>query len=162
MDTPIGTDGRSRSAMAGPESVEPEPRRTRTPQTVSAWPWWLMRVIVTIQALDALLQAVFAGRFLSGDFNMLLVHRANGTQILLGLCLLQVIASVIAWRRAGVPGWIPGVSVLLLAACGVQVSMGFNRVLGVHIPLGVIIIGAVALLAIWVWRHGPATMKDRT
>jgi hypothetical protein len=31
--------------------------------------------------------------------------------------------------------------------------MGFNRVLGVHIPLGVGIIALATVLAVWAWRR---------
>lgn len=159
MDASIDTGGSSRSAQAtradeldraGTEQVD---ATRRTKRVVRRWPMTLLRVTITLQALDAFLQPVFAGRFLSGDFTMLAVHRSNATQVLLGLSVIQVVVSVIAWRRGGAPGRVVVATSVLLAAIGTQVGLGFARVLGVHIPLGVLIIATLIALAIWVWRR---------
>jgi hypothetical protein len=47
------------------------------------------------------------------------------------------------------------VTTLLTAAVLAQTIMGFDRVLGVHIPLGVAIVATTAWLAVWVCGHQP-------
>jgi|SRR4051812_9724438 heme A synthase len=112
-----------------------------------------LRVATTLVAVDAYAQAVLAGRFLSGDVGMLLVHRYNGAEGLAALTVALVVTAVIAWRTGQVSGHIVALSVVLTGMVLVQVAMGFNRVLGVHIPLGVGIIALATVLAVWAWRR---------
>ena len=56
--------------------TEPATRQPRQDRT-ARWPWYLVRTVVTALAVDIFLQSVFAGRFLSGDYPQLLVHRTN-------------------------------------------------------------------------------------
>jgi H+/Cl- antiporter ClcA len=124
----------------------------RTPPP--GWAWWLLRVFLTAQATDAFLQPVLEGRFLSGDFAMLAAHRTNGTYVGV-LSLSQILAAVLAWRVSRVPGAIVAAVVALGAATGLQIYLGFNRVLGIHVPLGVAIVGVSGWLAVWMWTHRP-------
>lgn len=118
------------------------------------WPWWLLRFFLTLQAADAFLQAVFEGRFLSGDFAMLIAHRTNGTYVGI-LSIGQIFVAILAWRTAQAPGLLVAGTLTLGAAVAFQIYLGFARVLGLHVPLGVAIITLSAWLAVWTWRHGP-------
>lgn len=119
------------------------------------WPWWLFRVTLCVQALDSLAQAVLAGRFLSGDFAMLAVHEFNATRGVVIVAFAQIVVAVLAWRRSGGPGSLVVLVVLLGLATVGQIVLGFTRVLGLHIPLGVAIIATAGWLAVWVCTHRP-------
>ncbi|MFC0549118.1 hypothetical protein [Kutzneria chonburiensis] len=109
--------------------------------------------MATLVAADAYGQAVLAGRFLSGDVGMLLAHRYNATDGLVWLSVGLIVVTVIGWRTRQVSGHMPALATALTVMVVVQVAMGFNRVLGVHIPLGVGIIALATVLAVWAWRR---------
>lgn len=113
----------------------------------------MFRILTTVLAVDAYLQAVLAGRFLSGDFGMLLGHRMNATLGVAILSFLLVVVSIVAWRTKQVPGRAVAYSTALSGAIVLQIIMGFDRVLGVHIPLGVAIIALSTVMAVWAWRR---------
>jgi hypothetical protein len=115
--------------------------------------WWVFRILTTVLAVDAYLQAVLAGRFLSGDFGMLYAHRVNATDGVAILSFVLVAVSVVAWRTRVVPGRVVVYATALSGAIALQILMGFDRVLGVHIPLGVAIIALSTTLAVWAWRR---------
>jgi heme A synthase len=124
-----------------------------TSRTAKPWVRWGLRAATTLVALDAYAQAVLAGRFLSGDVGMLLGHRYNGTDGVVALSVVLIVMTVIAWRSGQVSGHLVALSVVLTGLVVLQVAMGFNRVLGVHIPLGVGIIALATVLAVWAWRR---------
>jgi hypothetical protein len=115
--------------------------------------WWTFRVFVTALTVDAYLQAVLAGRFLSGDYGMLLAHRVNAVEGVAILSLMVVAAAVLAWRKHRAPGVLVLLTVALSAAVVGQIATGFNRILGVHIPLGVAVIVLCTVLTVWAWRR---------
>ncbi|GAB3886727.1 hypothetical protein GCM10029964_051490 [Kibdelosporangium lantanae] len=114
--------------------------------------WWVFRILATVLAVDTYLQAVLAGQFLSGDFGMLIGHRDNGRFGVAILSFLLVVVSIVAWRRKLVPGRIVGYATALSGAIVLQIVVGFDRDLGVHIPLGVAIIALSTIMAVRVWR----------
>jgi heme A synthase len=124
------------------------------------WAWWLLRLWVTVETLDAFLQPVFAGRFLSGDFTMLTVHRTNGTYAGV-LSVSLVVVAIVAWRVSRVPGRIVLGMVVLGPLAALQIFLGFSRTLGVHVPLGVAMIALSGWLTVWMWTHHPAGRRTR-
>lgn len=117
--------------------------------------WRVLRTVLTLQALDAFLQPVLAGRFLSGDFAMLALHRQNGTYVG-GLSMAVLALAFISWGLYQVPGRIVAGLATLGPIAGLQIFLGFTRSLGVHVPLGVAFIGLSGWLMFWVWTHQPA------
>jgi hypothetical protein len=142
MNTDVVTGARERSPVA----EQPRVRR---------WPWILLRVLLCVLAVDVLAQAVLAGRFLSGDFASLTAHEFNGSKIAGSLSFVLIAVAIVAWRVGGGPGWLVPVTVVLSGAVAGQIALGFSHVLGVHIPLGVTIIGLTGWLAVWVCTHQP-------
>lgn len=132
-----------------------DPRAEAAPTTPPGWAWWLLRAFLTAQATDVLLQPVFAGRFLSGDFAMLAAHRTNATYVGV-LSVGQILVAFLARRVSRLPGAIVTMVVALGAATALQIYLGFSRVLGIHVPLGVAIVGVSGWLAGWMWTHHPA------
>ena len=120
----------------------------------SRWAFWLLRGFVTVLALDAFLQAVFAGRFLSGDYGMLALHRDNATYVgLLGL--VQIVVAILAWRLSRVPGRVVAAAIVVALLVVVQIAIGFARFMGIHVPLGVAIVAGYGWLTGWLWTHRP-------
>lgn len=119
----------------------------------SARPWtlWLFRIVVSVAALSAFVQAVLAGGFLSGHFGMLAMHRDNST-IAVVAALVMVVCGVLLWRPGGGPVWPAVVSAAVLVAETVQAFLGYSRVLSVHVPLGVLTVAAFPLLLVSIWR----------
>lgn len=122
---------------------------------VRRWPWLVLRGTLCLLAVDVLAQAVLAGRFLSGDFAMLTAHELNATRFAATLSFVLIAVAILAWRAGGGPGWLVLVAVVLSAAIAGQIVLGFSHVLGLHVPLGVTIIGLTGWLAVWVCTHEP-------
>lgn len=125
--------------------------RPRTRAAPGPVPLGLMRTVVTLHAVTAIAQPVLAGQFLNGNFDMLDYHSANASLVTL-LALCQVVAAVLLrWPGRG-PLWPILVSVLLVVAESMQATLGYLRMLDLHIPLGVAIVGTTGWMLFWVWR----------
>lgn len=132
-------------------------RRTSTP------PWTraarlVLRIVTTLAAVDAITQAMLAGKFLAGNYSALDLHASN-VNILAALTLAMLAATIAHWRLAQGPCWPILAAILLAAAEGGQVALGKSNLLALHVPLGVAIIAALLALAAWSWRttaHGAA------
>jgi hypothetical protein len=127
-------------------------------RTVATWTWRVLQTLVTLQTLDALLQPVFAGRFLSGDFGMLGVHRDNATYVGV-LSIAVTVAALVAWRVCRVPGRIVLALSLVGPVAAVEIFLGYARTLGIHVPLGAAVVALSGWLAVWVWTRGPDTAE---
>jgi hypothetical protein len=115
------------------------------------WPLLVFRGSITAAALLVFNQAVFAGQFLAGTYGSLHTHRENATYAGLAVLVSAAAAVLLRWPGAG-PLW-PAVACLgLFGLIGLQIALGFARVLTVHVPLGVTIILLTVLLTIWAWR----------
>ena len=124
------------------------------------WTRWPLRITSSLAALLLFDQAVFAGQFLAGTFPALQTHRDNATYAGIAVLAAAVAAALIRWPGGG-PIWPVPAFLALLGLITVQITLGFLRVLAVHIPLGVTIIVAALLLAAWSWRYRPAASPIR-
>jgi hypothetical protein len=114
-------------------------------------PLVLMRIVVTVHALAVFAQPVLAGQFLDGNAGMVKVH--GGVAVLIELLgMIQIPVAVLLWRPGRGPLWPAGLSVVLFFVESMQVGFGYARMLALHVPLGVTIVGVMLLLLIWVWR----------
>ncbi|WP_181019087.1 hypothetical protein [Streptomyces roseicoloratus] len=107
------------------------------------------RAAVTTHGVAVYGQPVFAGVYLSGDFDGLGMH-ATGADVVTSLCLVQLIVAVGVWvrlRRA----WPFLVTLALAAAETVQYFAGTAGALWLHIPLGVFTVAAATLLFAAAW-----------
>jgi hypothetical protein len=118
---------------------------------------WLLRVVAPVYLVLALAQPVLAGLFLTGSVDAIKAHGIVGTAMApTGLVLIgSSIAYVIARGRL----WVIPAMVALFLATGLQIGMGYSRELQLHVPLGVAVVTASVLLAIWVWT--PAAARPR-
>lgn len=118
---------------------------------------WLLRITATVHLVLVLAQPVLAGLFLTGNVDAIAVHGAVGSSV--AAVDLAMIAAAIVYVLARGHLWVlPGMVVLFLAS-GIQIGMGFSRQLGIHVPLGVVIVTMAVLLAVWVWT--PAASRPR-
>lgn len=112
------------------------------------WALAVMRAIATVHVVAIFAQPVSAGRYLIGDYDMLSLH-ALGADLVFYLGLVQLVAALVLWRRAGVR-WPSGVSLLLALGETGQYFAGLAGSLDLHVPLGVALItlAAITLVAL--------------
>jgi hypothetical protein len=118
-----------------------------------------LRAVVLAHAALVLAQAAFAGRYLSGDAAGLRLHERNA-ELIVTLAMVQLVLAVLVWRPGRGPAWPALASLALWLAEVAQMSLGYGRVLGVHVPLGMAIFGLTVALAIGTWRL-PRTGRER-
>ena len=115
----------------------------------------VLRGIVSAHMVAVFGQPVFAGIYLSGDFDGLRWHQV-GANVVTSLGYLQLIAAIVVWVRLCL-AW-PCLSTLaLVAAETVQYFAGMDGVLWLHLPLGVVtVVGIVVqFIAVWIRPIGP-------
>jgi hypothetical protein len=118
---------------------------------------WVLRVVVGAHLVAIVGQPVFAGVYLSGDFDGLRQH-AVGADITTSIGYLQVIAAVVVWVRLR-QVWPFVVSLGVMAAETVQYFAGRDGALWLHIPLGVMTVAAVVVSFIALWRQ-PVVQRE--
>jgi hypothetical protein len=103
-------------------------------------------------------QPLLIGLFLAGEFDRLAAHATVGG-ILVLVVFIQFLLSIPAWRLGGVPGWVVAVCAAMVTGAGVQVAAGYQRNLGLHVPLGVALAatGTAVVIAAWL----PARLVGR-
>ncbi|MFF2747430.1 hypothetical protein ACFVVA_18010 [Kitasatospora sp. NPDC058048] len=105
-------------------------------------------------------QPVFAGVYLSGDYDALTWH-ATGANVVTSLGYLQLIAALVVWIRLR-RGWPAAATLAVVAAETVQYFAGRDGALWLHLPLGVATIAATVVLTIALWRTPlPARLAAR-
>jgi hypothetical protein len=140
------TDGAAAGDVAtGVPPVPPVPRAHR-------WILGTLRWSSSAYLVDTLLQAVLAALFVTGDVDLLLWHEMNAfvNNTLLGVVLL---AGILLWRPVRGPWWPGAAALLLLIVVQVEVQLGYERELALHIPVGVLMFGVASVLAAWTWQY---------
>jgi hypothetical protein len=118
---------------------------------------WLLRIAATLHLVLVVAQPVLAGLFLTGDVDAIQVHEAVAN--VLAFAELALVGIAIAYVVARGRWWVLLAAVLLLLAVGAQMAFGYDRALQFHIPLGVAIVTAAVVLAIWALT--PAAARPR-
>jgi hypothetical protein len=99
-------------------------------------------------------QAVFAGQFLGGSYGALRTHRENAT--VAGIAVLVAAACALLLWRPGHGPLRPLIATLaLFGLVALQIAIGFARLVTLHIPLGVAVIGMSVGLTAAAWRYRP-------
>jgi hypothetical protein len=117
-----------------------------------AWPLGLFRGVATLYAVATVAQPFLAGLFLSGSFSALKAHEVTG-QAVGGLGIVTLLCAVLLWRLRGTSTMAVRMSAGLLVADILQIILGYDRILALHIPLGVALVMGVGRLAIYAWRE---------
>jgi hypothetical protein len=135
-----GTDA---TAAAPPVATGRRPRVTRA----------LLIAVLGVHAAAAAAQPFLAGAYLSGQFDAIEIHGINGS-LLAGWSILQIVVAVLFWRPGHGPGWPALATLVLFLAEGAQTGTGYTGQLGIHVPVGVAIVGGTVAMFIWslVWR----------
>lgn len=111
---------------------------------------WL-RVIAVLHSLCAVAQPALAGLYLSGVVDARFIHGRNGDAVI-AFGLFQLIAAIVhVWRGRG-HRWPLWTAIALFLAENVQMPLGIEGVVALHIPLGVSIIAAQVLFTVWLFR----------
>lgn len=119
---------------------------------------WTLRILLSLVALLAGLQPVTIGQYLDGRYALLQLHSVGATVLeQLGLLLIPIVIwYVLAGGRTTLL-----LTLLLAVAIEVQAVMGYTRVLAVHLPLGVAVVGGAIGLAIWSWTPSSGRFRPR-
>jgi hypothetical protein len=120
------------------------------PELPRAWTLLLFRLAVCLAALATLVQAVLAGGFLGGRFEMFTLHHDNAMVVLTATLLLAIAAGLL-WRPGGGPLWPFVLGLGVLAAVTGQAFLGFQHMRNVHITLGGIVTLTLLLLVVRAW-----------
>jgi hypothetical protein len=111
---------------------------------------WVIRALASAHTAAIVGQPVFAGVYLSGDYDGLRWHAA-GADVVTTVGYLQLVAAIALWVRAR-RAW-PFLATLALdAAETVQYFAGLDGALWLHVPLGVATIAGLVVLFIALWR----------
>ncbi len=113
------------------------------------------RVTATGLAVLGLAQASIAGSFLNGHYDMLRVH-LMAAMVMVSVAVAQAVVGVLLARAGQATGWVVRASVALPVAVAGQGVLGMYRVLGLHVPLGVLVVASSVALAVWSWRPRPS------
>ncbi|GLY68672.1 hypothetical protein [Amycolatopsis taiwanensis] len=114
----------------------------------------LMKASTLFLAAALLVQGITAGLLLSNEGSRQL-HHATGAVVTAAM-VLQIIAALLVWRAGHGSARFPAISALLFLLISVQFVVGSSGNLAVHVPLGVALFGAGAVLAAQVWSIRPA------
>ncbi|MFC8718006.1 hypothetical protein [Kitasatospora sp. NPDC057198] len=100
------------------------------------WPLIALRVTAGLTALLALVMPFLAGGFLQGHYALLDAHKQTA-MVLLTTAFLAFLAGLLVWRLSRGPAG-PAVQYgVLTLLCNVQYVFGDERILLLHVPLGV-------------------------
>lgn len=138
MTVPVGT----------PPRAGPVRRRTRVT-------WAILFAVFTLHTVLVVAQPFFAGAYLNGSLEaMKQWHAPNADAIVSTSLLLVLPAAILFWRPGRGPGWVALLAPALFLAEGMQAGFGWSHQLGLHIPLGVAIVGTVVATEVWLirWR----------
>jgi hypothetical protein len=110
----------------------------------------VMRGFVAAHAVVIFAQPVLAGRYMTGDYDMLALHRF-GADLVTYVGLAQVVVAALLWWRGGIrwPFW---ASLLLFLGDSGQYFVGVAGALDLHFPLGVALAMAVTVMLVAIWR----------
>lgn len=100
------------------------------------WSVIALRVTAGLTAVLALVLPFLAGGFLQGYYPLLNLHKISA-MVLATTALLTAVAGVLVWRLGNAPSKVAiqyGVLTVLAVA---QITLGFSRLLLLHVPLGV-------------------------
>ncbi|GLI00881.1 hypothetical protein [Phytohabitans aurantiacus] len=112
---------------------------------------WVVRAIISAHMIAIVGQPVFAGVYLSGNFDGLRWH-AIGADVVTSLGYLQVITAAAVWVQLRHSGLFL-TSLAVVAAETVQYFAGMDGALWLHLPLGVLTIVVLTVQFIVVWRQ---------
>jgi hypothetical protein len=101
----------------------------------------MKRIVLTNFGLVAT-QAITAGLLMSGSVRALKLHALVGLA-LAGGAVVQAVAARVLWRQRRVSGRTAGAAIGLIALVALQIGLGYSRRYWLHVPIGVLLFGAL-------------------
>jgi hypothetical protein len=111
----------------------------------------VLRAVVSAHLVAIVGQPVFAGVYLSGDYDGLLLHEV-GADVVTSIGYLQLIVAVVVWVRLR-QVWPFLATLAVVVAETVQYFAGMDGALWLHLPLGVLTVAGLVVQFIAVWRR---------
>lgn len=111
----------------------------------------MLRAVTGAHVVAIAGQPVFAGVYLSGDYDALRLH-ATGADVVTSIAYVQVVVAIVVWARLK-RAWPFLAAAAIAVAETVQYFAGLDGALWLHLPLGVLTIAGLVVLAIAVWRR---------
>lgn len=139
-------------ASASPSTASTSSVPERAPGLLGRVASIALQVALTLHALLLLVQPLWAGLFLSGDYERLATHHDTAL-VVMGTGTLVLVLAVAAWWFASWPTWLPIAAFALMTLLGMQFTAGFDRQMGLHIPLGTLLaVGTIHLVG-WTYKQ---------
>jgi hypothetical protein len=108
----------------------------------------MLRIVLILNVLTMLLQALFAGRMLGGDDQSTNLHEFTAKALVL-LTASQIVLAILLRLRRGCPTWVPAAGGVLLAAEVLEFALGHFHSVALHVPLGLAIFGGAIRQLLW-------------
>ena len=102
----------------------------------------MLRRIVLMNFGLVAAQALTAGLLMSGSVRALKLHAITGLALECG-ALVQAIATGTLWWRRRASARVAGAGIGLFALVALQVGLGYSRRYWLHVPIGVLLFGAL-------------------
>ena len=112
-----------------------------------------LRILSTVLLGFAIGQAGLGSGYLDGVAVLLIAHVTNAFAVL----VLTVLSAIFGfnYRRAGGPGWAFFLPLAMVGMAGIQITLGFAGLRGVHVFWGVLYLCAATAFCSYTWRHRP-------
>ena len=114
-----------------------------------------LRILSAVLLGFAISQAGLGSGFVGGGPAALLVAHATNAFAVLVLTALSAIFGF-NYRRAGGPGWAFYLPAAMFVMAGIQITLGFAGIRGIHVFWGVLYLCAATAFCSNTWRHRPA------
>jgi hypothetical protein len=125
-----------------------------SPSTTLAptWPAWTYRIVATLAAVLLFIQSILAGQFIADKHDKLafMLHRENAILATVVVLVLVLAAILSVWPGGGRRTVLPRAIGLLVVTAG-EAAAGFGKLTQLHVPLGVLLIGIAAWMAVSSW-----------
>ena len=121
------------------------------PQTLFA----VLKLLAVVHLAALAAQPVLFGQHFSGNPDALGLHGTVGETIA-WLALGQALLGILGWRRAALRLPVLLALVAIFALEGLQLHLGYTRLVTVHIPLGTALLAISLVVTLWLWRGASA------
>lgn len=110
------------------------------------------RVVVAINLLTILVQAIFAGQMLGGDDLAVTMH-AYTTALIVLITVIHLSLSIVLKAKGVAPSWLIFTNAGLVAAVVLEGLCGRFHYIAIHVPLALAIFGGVLRHLLWSLRQ---------
>lgn len=136
--------------VTGPTAAAPATEARAANKAAGTAMLLLFRLALTLHVVLLWLQPILIGLFLSGHYGMLAAHSLVGG-LVMPSGMLVFVSSILLWKPGGRGAWPIAIAASLMVGEVVQISSGWLRSLGLHVPLGVALAGSALAFLVWGW-----------